>query len=67
MAGPEHNHWLAQQQAVRNLGLERAKKTAPDKKHSGKFIFITLGVVVLFIALMYVISNAADWIYFAKM
>ena len=47
MAGPEHNHWLAQQQAVRNINIERSKKVVHDKKHDRKFFIIAIAVIVL--------------------
>ncbi len=54
---PEPNQLLAQQQAMRNIGLERAKKTVPDTKHSGKFIFITLGVIVGIVGVLALVAT----------
>ncbi len=66
MAGSlEPNQLLAQQQALRNIGLERAKKTKPDKKHDRKFIFITIGVIVLICAACFAIpylGDALEWL-----
>lgn len=48
MAGTlEPNQLLAQQQAMRNVGLERAKKVKPDKKHDKKFLIIAIAAIVL--------------------
>ncbi len=53
---PEPNQLLAQQQAMRAIGLERAKKTSPDKHHDKKYIFITLGVLAGIIAILFAIA-----------
>lgn len=45
--GPEPNHLLAQQQAMRSVGLERAKKVSPDKKHDKKYLIIAIAAIVL--------------------
>jgi len=48
MAGAlEHNQLLAQQQAMRNIGLERAKKVQPNKKNDRKFLIMTIAAIVL--------------------
>ncbi|MDD6188387.1 MAG: hypothetical protein PUB32_02260 [Clostridiales bacterium] len=48
MAGAlEPNQLLAQQQAMRNVGLKRAKKMKPDKKRDKKFAILTIAVIVL--------------------
>ena len=43
----EHNQLLAQQQAMRNIGLERAKKVQPNKKHDRRFLIIAIAAIVL--------------------
>lgn len=45
--GIDPNHLLMQQQVMRHIGLERAKKTVPNKKNDIKYLLITLGVIIL--------------------
>lgn len=47
MAGVDYNWLMSSQQALRNMGLERAKKTKPDKKHDKKFFVIAIAAIVL--------------------
>ena len=47
---PAPNQLLAQQQAMRARGLERAKKVGPDRKHDRKFFIIDIAAIVLICA-----------------
>lgn len=53
--GLDPNHLLMQQQMMQNIGLERAKKTVPDRKKDIKYVFITLGVILLICAVLLIL------------
>ncbi len=66
MAGAlEPNQLLAQQQALRAVGLERVKKNKPDKKHDRKFVFIAIGTILLIcggICAVPFLGDALEWL-----
>ena len=53
--GLDPNHLLMQQQMMRHIGLERAKKTVPDRKKDIKYVFITLRIILLICGVLLVI------------
>ena len=53
--GIDPNHLLMQQQMMRYIGLERAKKTVPDRKKDIKYVFITLGIILLICAVLLIL------------
>lgn len=53
--GIDPNHLLMQQQMMRHIGLEQAKKTVPNKKNDIKFLFITIGTIILICAVLILI------------
>ena len=53
--GLDPNHLLMQQQMMQHIGLERAKKTVPNRKKDIKYIFITLGIILLICAVLLIL------------
>ena len=53
--GIDPNHLLMQQQMMRHIGLERTKKTVPNKKNDIKFLLIAIGTIILICAILLLI------------
>lgn len=53
--GIDPNHLLMQQQMMRHIGLERAKKTVPNKKNDIKFLLIAIGTIILICTILLLI------------